>query len=135
MTAWLIGHHNNRFKAAVSQRGVYDYQSLALSSDIPRWFEEQQGFIWENYEFYWKESPISAAPNIQTPLLIIHSDNDFRVPATTSEQLFWALKRLGKTVELVRYPREGHELSRSGEPRHRIDRLNKIAGWFTKYCT
>ncbi|MFW9928896.1 MAG: prolyl oligopeptidase family serine peptidase [Candidatus Thorarchaeota archaeon] len=133
MTAWLLGHFPERFKAGVAQRGVYDFQSLALSTDIVSWFEGQYGSLWDNLDQYWKDSPISAVQNFQAPLLIIHSNNDFRVPVTTSEQLFWACKRFNKIVEFVKYPREGHELSRSGEPRHRIDRLNKIVNWFKRY--
>ena len=133
MTAWLLGHYPERFKAGVSQRGVYDLQSLGLSTDIVAWLEGQYGNIWNNLESYWKASPISAVDKFQAPLLILHSDNDFRVPVTTSEQLFWACKRFNKTVELVKYPREGHELSRSGEPRHRIDRLKRITVWLNKY--
>ncbi|HKZ40928.1 MAG TPA: prolyl oligopeptidase family serine peptidase, partial [Candidatus Hodarchaeales archaeon] len=132
MTAWMLGH-NNRFKAAVSQRGVYELPSLALSSDIPAWVEASYGSIWEEFALYWKDSPISSVQNFQAPLLIIHSDNDFRVPVTTSEQLFWACKRFNKVVELVKFPREGHELSRSGEPRHRIQRLQLIVNWMKKY--
>jgi dipeptidyl aminopeptidase/acylaminoacyl peptidase len=71
--------------------------------------------------------------DIRTPLLILHSDNDFRAPVSDAEQLFTALRRLRRRVQFVRYPREGHELSRSGEPKHRIDRLNRIVGWFDKY--
>ena len=70
---------------------------------------------------------------MKTPLLIIHSENDFRVPIGGAEQLFWLGKRYGKVIELVRYPREGHELSRSGEPRHIIDRINRIINWIKKY--
>ncbi|OLS22638.1 MAG: Prolyl tripeptidyl peptidase precursor [Candidatus Heimdallarchaeota archaeon LC_3] len=133
MTAWLLGHYQNRFKAGVSQRGVYDLQSLALSTDIVAWMEGQYGDIWNNLDAYWDASPIASVENFKAPLLILHSDHDFRVPVTTSEQLFWACKRFNKTVELVKYPREGHELSRSGEPRHIIDRLSRIVDWFNKY--
>ncbi len=133
MTAWLIGH-DQRFACAVSQRGVYDVAHLHGTTDITEWVEDNfDGFPWRNLETFWKHSPLEYADNIRTPLLILHSENDFRVPIGDAEQLFTALRRLKRTVQFVRYPREGHELSRSGEPKHRIDRLNRIVGWFDKY--
>ena len=68
--------------------------------------------------------------NITTPLLIIHAEGDWRCPVEQGEQLFTALKWLDKDAELVRFPGESHELSRSGKPRHRIERLKTIVGWF-----
>jgi dipeptidyl aminopeptidase/acylaminoacyl peptidase len=133
MTAWLVGH-DQRFACAVSQRGVYDVAHLHGTTDISEWVEANfGGFPWQNAENYWKHSPLAYVDNIHTPLLILHSDNDFRAPVSDAEQLFTALRRLRRRVQFVRYPREGHELSRSGEPKHRIDRLNRIVGWFDKY--
>ena len=133
MTAWLIGH-DQRFACAVSQRGVYSVTHLHGTSDIAEWVEANfDGFPWRDPEHFWKHSPLAYVDNIRTPLLILHSDSDFRAPISDAEQLFTALRRLRRRVQFVRYPREGHELSRSGEPKHRIDRLNRIAGWFDKY--
>jgi dipeptidyl aminopeptidase/acylaminoacyl peptidase len=133
MTAWLVTQVN-RFKAAVSQRGVYEFIGFGMTTDIPIWFEKQyEGEILDRFADIWQDQPMAHVRNIKTPLLIIHSENDFRVPIVTAEQLFWLCKRYGKIVELVRYPRDGHELSRSGEPRHIIDRINRICNWFTKY--
>jgi len=132
MTAWLISQ-TNRFKAAISQRGVYEFIAFGMTTDIPVWFERQYGEIIEHYSRNWSDAPLAHVKNITTPLLIIHSENDFRVPIVTAEQLFWMGKMYGKTVELVRYPREGHELSRSGEPRHVIDRITRIIDWIEKY--
>ena len=133
MTAWVIGH-DDRFKAAVAQRGVYDLTSFYSTSDIPILTEwEFDAVPWENPELLWKYSPLAYVENIRTPLLLIHSENDFRAPIPAAEGLFVALRRLKRDVEMVRYPRDGHELSRSGEPKHRIDRLNRIADWFDKY--
>jgi len=133
MTAWLVGH-DRRFAAAVSQRGVYDIAHLHGTTDIAEWVEfEFDGFPWRKPEHFWKHSPLAYVDNIRTPLLILHSDNDFRAPVSDAEQLFTALRRLRRRVQFVRYPREGHELSRSGEPKHRIDRLTRIVGWFDKY--
>ncbi len=133
MTTWVIGH-DDRFKAAVAQRGVYDLAGFYSTSDIPLLIEREFASIpWENPELLWKYSPLAHAAKIQTPLLLIHSENDFRAPIPTAEGLFVALRRLKREVEMVCYPRDGHELSRSGEPRHRVDRLERIVGWFDRY--
>jgi len=134
MTAWIIGH-DKRFAAAVSQRGVYQLISFYGTTDIPRLIEgEFEVMAFDDPEKMWKYSPFAYVRNMKTPLLIIHSDNDYRVPISDAEQLFTALKKLNRKVEFVRYPREGHELSRSGEPRHRVDRLERMTAWFDRYC-
>ncbi len=130
MTSWIIGH-DHRFKAAVAQRGVYDLISLYGNSDaftLVDWEFDTEP--WEKYDFLWKRSPLAHVKNVNTPLLIIHSENDFRAGIHTADELFVALKKLKKEVEYVRYPREGHELSRSGEPEHRVDRIRRIIDWF-----
>jgi dipeptidyl aminopeptidase/acylaminoacyl peptidase len=133
MTVWLVGH-DQRFACAVSQRGVYDLAHLHGTTDIAEWVESEfDGFPWRDPERFWKHSPLAYVEDIRTPLLILHSDNDFRAPVSDAEQLFTALRRLKRRAQFVRYPREGHELSRSGEPKHRLDRLNRIVGWFDKY--
>ncbi|UCE13804.1 MAG: S9 family peptidase [Candidatus Heimdallarchaeota archaeon] len=133
MTSWLVTQ-TNRFKAAVSQRGVYEFISFSMTTDIPIWFEKQyEGETIEKFTEIWEDFPVAHIKKLQTPLLIIHSENDFRAPIINAEQLFWLGKRYGKTVEFVRYPRDGHELSRSGEPRHIIDRINRLIGWIQKY--
>jgi len=133
MTAWVIGH-DQRFKAAVAQRGVYDLISFYSTSDIPLLTEwEFDANPWEHSELLWRFSPLAYVENMHTPLLLIHSENDFRAPIPAAEGLFVALRRLKREVEMVRYPRDGHELSRSGEPKHRVDRLERIAGWFDRH--
>jgi dipeptidyl aminopeptidase/acylaminoacyl peptidase len=94
---------------------------------------EFNGFPWDNVELIRKHSPVTYAPRIKTPTLILHSEMDFRVPISQAEELFITLKKLKRDVEFVRFPREGHDLSRSGEPKHRIERLQRIVGWFEKY--
>jgi len=134
MTAWVIGH-DQRFSAAVSQRGVYQMMSFYGTTDVPRLIEgEFDTMAFDDPEKMWKYSPFAYVRQMHTPLLLIHSDNDYRVPISDAEQLFTALKKLRRTVEFVRYPRDGHELSRSGEPNHRIDRLERMTAWFDKYC-
>ncbi|MFN2145793.1 MAG: S9 family peptidase [Anaerolineales bacterium] len=134
MTAWIIGH-DQRFAAAVSQRGVYNLMSFYGTTDVPRLIENEfETMAFDDPDKMWKYSPFAYVRKMRTPLLLIHSDNDYRVPIADAEQMFTALKKLRRTVEFVRYPREGHELSRSGEPEHRIDRLERMTAWFDKYC-
>jgi dipeptidyl aminopeptidase/acylaminoacyl peptidase len=134
MTAWVVGH-TQRFAAAVSQRGVYNLASFYGTSDIPRLISSEfEVEPWENYELLWEHSPLAYAHRIKTPLLIIHAENDYRVPIEQAEQFFAFVRRSGGTVELVRYPRDGHEMSRSGEPEHRVSRLTRMVDWFDRYC-
>ncbi|MBN1657775.1 MAG: S9 family peptidase [Anaerolineae bacterium] len=133
MTVWIVGH-SDRFRAAVAQRGVYDLIGFYGTSDVPRLVEwEFEQVPWEDPDLLWKYSPLAYVEEMHTPLLLIHSDSDFRAPIPAAEGLFVALRRLKRDVQLVRYPREGHELSRSGEPKHRVDRLERIAGWFDQH--
>ena len=133
MTAWLVGH-DHRFKAAVAQRGVYNMISMYGASDANTLIEWEFDTVpWENFQLLWDRSPLKYVKNVQTPLMIIHSENDFRAGAPTADEMYTALRRLGKEAEYVRYPREGHELSRSGEPKHRVDRINRMIGWFNRH--
>jgi dipeptidyl aminopeptidase/acylaminoacyl peptidase len=134
MTAWIVGH-TDRFKAAVAQRGVYNLVSFYGVTDIP-WFIRDlfDTTPTQDAAFLWKHSPLAYADQIRTPLLILHNENDFRVPISDGEQLFATIKLRGGTVEFVRFPRDGHELSRSGEPKHRVSRLQHMVAWFDKYC-
>ncbi|MCG3227309.1 MAG: S9 family peptidase [Candidatus Heimdallarchaeota archaeon] len=133
MTAWLIGN-DQRFKAAVPQRGVYNLVSFWSITDITRFIKDEiEYFPWEDHKAMWDLSPISYVANVKTPTRIIHSENDFRVPIAQAEELFASLLKVGADAELIRYPEEGHELSRSGKPKHVKDRLEKISSWFNKY--
>jgi dipeptidyl aminopeptidase/acylaminoacyl peptidase len=132
MTAWLVGH-TNRFRAAVAQRGCYNFASFYGTSDIGPWFGDYilGGPIYEREQLYRERSPLTYAREIRTPLLLIHSEQDLRCPIEQAEQLFVQLRRIGKTeVEMVRFPEESHNLSRSGRPDRRVERLERIVGWF-----
>jgi dipeptidyl aminopeptidase/acylaminoacyl peptidase len=134
MSAWLIAH-SDRFACAVAARGVYNLMTEHGTSDAHELIEyEFDGFPWDMHEKLWQHSPIAHAHKITTPLLILHSELDFRVPISEAEQLFSILRRRKQAVELVRYPREGHELTRSGEPRHRADHMRRTLEWFDRYC-
>lgn len=135
MTGWIVGH-TDRFKAAVAQRGVFNLVSFYGTSDIPYFMEtEYDGLPWRDHERMWQHSPVAHAHKVKTPLLIIHAENDFRVPIEQGEQMFAIVHRATDTpVEMLRFPREGHEMSRTGEPNHRISRLTEMVNWFDKYC-
>src|SRR6185437_6357599 len=83
-----------------------------------------------------ERSPLTYAPQMRTPLLLIHSESDLRCPIEQAEQMFVQLRRMGKTeVEMVRFPEESHNLSRSGRPDRRIERLERIYGWFDSHMS
>ncbi|GHH97107.1 S9 family peptidase [Neobacillus kokaensis] len=133
MTNWIVGH-TSRFKAAVTQRSISNWISFYGVSDIGYYFTEWQiKADLADVETLWKHSPLAYVHHVKTPLLILHSEKDYRCPIEQAEQLFIALKRLGKETKFVRFPEENHELSRSGKPELRINRLDYIVNWFNKY--
>jgi dipeptidyl aminopeptidase/acylaminoacyl peptidase len=132
LTNWTVGH-TDRFKAAVSQRSIADWAGWWYDADIiaPSWF---RGAPWESEADFKERSPITYVTRVTTPLMLIEGESDFRTPpADGGEQMFRALKYLHKTVVMVRFPVETHELSRSGKPTHRVERLRHILAWFDKY--
>jgi dipeptidyl aminopeptidase/acylaminoacyl peptidase len=133
LTNWIIGH-SDRFQAAVTQRGVSNFYSMYGTSDIGFDFGEHEfgGTPWADADRLLRHSPISYVEQISTPLLIIHNEGDLRCPISQAEELFVALKRLGKEVAFVRIPEEDHNLSRSGKPSRRLARLHHLIGWFDK---
>ncbi len=133
MTAWIVAH-DHRFACAWTQRGLYSLLSFFGTTDIPQLIEREFDMLpFDDIEKSWRQSPLAYVRSIQTPLAIEHQDQDYRCPVSEAEQLYAALKRLKRTVVMVRYPREGHEMSRGGEPRHRVDRLNRMVEWFDRY--
>ena len=133
MTNWIVGH-TNRFKAAVTQRSISNWVSFYGVSDIGYYFNEwQHGADMSDVEKLWDFSPLKYAGNVETPLLILHSENDLRCPIEQAEQLYITLKNMGKETEFVRFPDADHNLSRAGIPNLRVARLNEITDWFEKY--
>jgi len=133
MTTWTIAH-DHRFKAAVSERAVNHNLSAAGSSDLFWVFYQQFGGHFFDYPDTWLErSPAMHAKNIETPVLVLHSENDLRCNIEQGEHLFTMLRLLGKEVEMLRFPAESHELSRGGSPLHRVQRFEAILQWFDKY--
>jgi dipeptidyl aminopeptidase/acylaminoacyl peptidase len=135
LTAWIIGH-DHRFKAAVAQRGVYDLATFYGEGNA--WFLVPLywgGYPWqpEVRTILNRDSPLSYVADIKTPLLIQHGDVDFRTGVVQSQILYKSLKQLGREVEYVRYPRATHELSRSGEPKQRLDTLVRYEEFFRRH--
>jgi dipeptidyl aminopeptidase/acylaminoacyl peptidase len=129
MTSWVIGH-TNRFKAAISERAVNDWYSMQGASDIGATFNRQylgeKAVTYRDLDAVLRQSPLTYAGKIETPVLILHSEDDLRCPISQAEQLWVILKLRGKDVEFVRFPDENHELSRTGRPSHRVDRFEVI---------
>ncbi|RNF39392.1 S9 family peptidase [Planococcus salinus] len=133
MTNWIVGH-TNRFKAAVTQRSISNWISFFGVSDIGYYFSDWQiGADMTDVDKLWSHSPLKYAKNVETPLLILHSENDYRCPIEQSEQLYITLKSMGKETEFVRFPEADHNLSRTGKPNLRFARLEQITGWMEKY--
>jgi dipeptidyl aminopeptidase/acylaminoacyl peptidase len=135
MTSWLLGH-SDRFAAGVSMRAVNDFLSEIGASDLG-WFLErelQTRYADDAGRKLFEASPMRAAHAMHAPLLVEHSERDFRCPIDQGEQLFTILRRLGQTgTEFVRFAETGHELSRGGKPRSRILRLRAISHWFIRH--
>ncbi|MCL5116150.1 MAG: S9 family peptidase [Firmicutes bacterium] len=134
MVNWIVSH-TDRFRAAVTMRSVVNRFSAMGSSDLGWLRVPQYGSKpwWEDPAPYWQQSPLKYASDIHTPLLIEHQEQDYRLPVEQGEQLYSALKYLGRTVEMVLYPNESHGMSRTGQPWHRVHRLRTIIGWFDRY--
>ena len=133
MTSWIVSH-TNRFKAAISERAVNNLVSMYGSSDVGWVFKGYHGdFVHDAVDKYLEISPWTYAKQIETPLLILHSENDLRCNIEQAEMLFTTLRLLGKEVEFVRFPAESHELTRSGNPVHRVQRFELVLEWFDRY--
>jgi len=134
LTNWVVTQ-TTRFKAAVSQRDISDWSNFWYTADFtlfqPTWFRKPP---FQDPADFARRSPITHVEKIQTPLLFILGDEDWRTPPSAGgEQLFRALKYLKRETVMVRFPNESHELSRSGKPWHRVERLQHIVGWFDKW--
>jgi dipeptidyl aminopeptidase/acylaminoacyl peptidase len=135
LVAWIIAH-DHRFKAACSQRGVYDLATFFGEGNawrlVPNYFG---GYPWEPKvkEVLVRESPITYVENITTPYIIFHGENDRRTGFVQSEMLYRSLKALGRPVEYVRHPGATHEITRSGDNRQRIDQMLRTYEFFERW--
>jgi dipeptidyl aminopeptidase/acylaminoacyl peptidase len=133
MTNWIVGH-TDRFKAAVTLRSLSNFISDDGTRDGAYGHSPDfGGDIFQKFDLYWDRSPLKYAHNVKTPTLILHSDNDYRVPIEQGEQWFRALKHFGVTTEIVFFPRENHNLTRTGEPKHLVESLNWQLYWFDRF--
>lgn len=130
MTFWTVTQ-TSRFKAAIGHAGISDWYSFFGQTDIPNLLEFGFGGLPSaSKATYEKWSPIEYASKVTTPLLITHGEGDTRVPIPQADEYYRLLKKLGKTVEFLRYPREGHGIA---EPMHRLHLDEEQAKWFDKY--
>ncbi|MBV8353763.1 MAG: S9 family peptidase, partial [Candidatus Eremiobacteraeota bacterium] len=129
-TLWVVAH-TDRFKGAIAERPVSNMGSSFIDSDEggrndPRFTWPD---VWDDVGVWYAQSPITFIERVHTPLLLVHSDNDIRTPLADTLQEYNALKALGREVTYVDFPRENHDLSRTGEPIHRIERLHVLVDW------
>jgi dipeptidyl aminopeptidase/acylaminoacyl peptidase len=133
MTNWITTQ-TNIFRAAVTLRSISNFVSDDGTRDGAYGHEKDfGGDIFQNYDEYWKSSPLHYAAKVKTPTLVLHSDNDYRVPIEQGEQWFRALQHFGVTSELVMFPRENHNLTRTGEPKHIVESINWQCYWFDRF--
>ncbi len=136
MSSWIVGH-DHRFKAAVIGAPCINLHSMYGTSDIGVSFGENQwrGSVLENVEALVERSPLTYASEVQTPVLLMHGEEDYRCPIEQAEQFFVALRRQGKTVEFVRFPKSSHGFRRSGHPALHVEYLDRMLSWLGRYCS
>ena len=133
MTNWIVGH-TNRFRAAISQRSISNWISFYGTSDVGAFFVEfQLQRDLSDMEGLWKMSPLAYAKNVETPILMMHSDQDLRCPMEQAEQFYVAMKKQGVESKLITFPQSSHGLSRNGLPNLRIKRFNAILEWLRNH--
>ena len=134
MTAWIIGHED-RWRSAVVESAVTEWTSFVSTSDLGGLYARHylQVDYPDGHETWWRHSPVRVANRVTTPTLVLHSDEDWRVPIGQGEQFFMALLRNGTPTEMVRFAGESHGLSRIGTPKHRRDRFEAILDWHSRY--
>ncbi len=136
MTAWITAR-DHRFKSAIVERGLLSWTSFAGTSDIGANFGASYLSKGESpgWDLMWRQSPLATAEKVRTPTLVIHSEEDWRCPIEQAEQYFAVLLAGGVETEMLRFPGEGHEMSRSGKPRHRVERFQAILDWHRRWLS
>lgn len=134
VVTWLLAS-TDKFRAGWAERGPYNLYSLAGTNDESPWFFTTYLGRTQVADpaAYWTPSPLRVAADITDPLMIVHSEEDRRCPIQQAEELFMALKLLGRQVEFVRFPGESHGLSRTGSPVHQLQRLDLMIEWFGRW--
>ena len=136
LTNWVIGH-TDRFACAASQRSISNMLSFWGNADVgfTSVTDKNGGDIYHSMDLLWEQSPLKYAPNVTTPTLFLHSDEDYRCPLEQGIQMYTAVSLTGTDTRLVVFKGENHSLSRSGKPQNRIRRLEEMLNWFAKYTT
>ncbi|HIY65307.1 MAG TPA: S9 family peptidase [Candidatus Agrococcus pullicola] len=129
LTAWTIAH-DHRFSAAIVERGYLDPASFIGTSDIGSFFSEE--YTGYDPEHTLAQSPMAVVDQVKTPTLVVHSELDFRCPLEQAQRYYMALRRNDVEAELLVFPGEDHELTRSGQPRHRLERFEHVMGWWQR---
>ncbi|MCL6521379.1 MAG: S9 family peptidase [Firmicutes bacterium] len=129
MTNWAIGH-TDRFRAAVSEHGMWEYAAAFGTDDSHLWWQDDLGVPWQNPEGYRRIAPAQAVASIRTPVLIMAGQEDWRCPLDQAEMMYVALRKRGLPAELVVWPGEHHAVSR---PRRAVDRLRRAALWLERW--
>ncbi|CAM3703565.1 S9 family peptidase [Erysipelothrix urinaevulpis] len=134
MTNWIVSH-TNRFAAAATQRSISNWISFYGTSDIGYYFASDQTDAnpYEKHEQMWEQSPLKHAQNIETPLLFIHAEQDYRCPVEQAMQLYTIVKEKGVETRFIWFKNENHDLSRTGSPKNRLTRLEEIQNWMNKH--
>jgi dipeptidyl aminopeptidase/acylaminoacyl peptidase len=130
LTAWTIAH-DHRFAGAIVERGFLDPATFQGTSDIGTFFGDE--YVGTDAADIARQSPMALVDQVTTPTLVIHSELDFRCPLEQATRYFSALKRSGTDAEMIIFPGENHELSRGGQPRHRIERFSAILDWWSRH--
>ena len=130
LTAWILAHES-RFAAGIVERGFLDPEFFAGTSDIGSFFGQE--YVGTDPELVRSQSPQAVVDRVTSPTLVLHSADDLRCPLSQAERYFWALKARGVDTELLVFPGENHELSRTGRPRHRLQRFEAILDWWARH--
>jgi dipeptidyl aminopeptidase/acylaminoacyl peptidase len=133
MTNWVMTH-SDLFRAGVAERCLCNLVSFMGTSDFGWMWNQVFGFHpEEDIQKLWDMSPIQYVANVSAPLMIIHSQGDDHTPFEQGEQMFLALRRLGKETKFIMFPEESHGLTRAGKPSRRVERLGHIRDWFRQH--
>ncbi|WP_409464046.1 S9 family peptidase [Amycolatopsis sp. GA6-003] len=133
MTSWVAAKHPDRFRAAWSERAVNAWDSFAGSSDIGYYFTE--AYVGADLDEQRRRSPLSHAADVRIPFAVVHSEQDWRCPLEQAQRQFVALRQAGVETEFLLFPGEGHELTRSGKPRHRVQRFEAVLAWWARHLS
>jgi dipeptidyl aminopeptidase/acylaminoacyl peptidase len=133
-TARLVAR-SDRYASAIVERGLLAWESFSGTSDIAPYFDRMflESSLTDGADVHHAASPLRTAHRVTTPTMVLHSENDFRCPIEQAEQYWLALKRAGVTTEFVRFPGETHELSRTGRPKHRVERHEIVLEWHGRF--